>query len=236
MTDDIDDDENIADLFISFSFEVKMIRVISNVLVPSDFKVTASIERTESATDAEVELALTKWRYWFDHVVAKSVAFSTENDSALEIILDKDGTKRIGNIIMLTPEDPSDEVLGALFQGKMNALGVNKVVCAAIDITSDNMHGLSFTLAGNHASFLPETTEEWLGGPSYYPSPWWTRNDASSIDVIATDDTDKTTPPPWAYSLDFLDRASKAQNKARVSGRTPFTPTVINGGKPDDDE
>jgi hypothetical protein len=236
LSDIIDDDDgDETSLFITFTFNVKLIRIISSVMVPSEFKIIASIDRATDATDTEVEVALTKWRYWFEHVVSKSVSFSTDNDHALAMLLDEDGMKRVGNILMLTPEDPSDEVLGALFQAKMNALGVGKVICAAVDISSDNMHGLSFTLAGDHSTFLPSTTEEWLGSASVFENPWWTRNDASSVDVLATDDMDSTTPPTWAYSLDFLDRATQAQNKTKVAGRPQFNPTVIDGGIPDDE-
>lgn len=235
--DDFDDEEG-GELFINFAFDVKLIRAISNVLVPSEFSVSCSIERLEGASDADVELALIKWRYWFENIVSKSVVFDTNNDSAIAMMLDDTGAKRVGNIIMLSPDEPSDEIIGALFQAKMNALSGGKVVCVAIEIRSDNMHGLSFTLVGDHTSYLPETTEEWLGAPSFFHSPWWTRNDGSCIDVLVTEDTDTSAHPPWAMSLDFLDRSRSPQDRAKMAmpSRPSFSPTVIVGGKEDDDD
>lgn len=227
-----------TDLFINFTFEVSLIRVIANYLVASEFSISSSVERVEGTTDADFDYALTKWRYWFENAVNKCVAFDTNNDNALSILLDEDSAKRVGNVLMLTPDDPSDEVLGALFQSKMNALGGGKVICVAMEIQSSNMQGLSFTLVGDHAPYLPATTEAWLGGPSFYTTPWWTRDDGSCIDVLVTEDVDTSVRPPWAPSLDFLDRTRTQRDRTPVAlpGRQSFSPTIISGGKDDDDE
>lgn len=223
-----------CEFFITYDIDVRVIRLIQNVLVPTDLSLTAHIDRGETATDAEIELAISKIRYWFDNVVSKTIAFGRDNTTAFDMLLDDDGTPRIGNIFMMVPDDPRDELLGALFQCKMNALANGALVVEAIDIRSDNLDGLSFSLLGDHAVYLPATMEEWLGAPSYFDVPWWLRNDASTLDVYLSEDSDKTKKPAWAFSLDFLDKTKKAAPGAEAAVVRPsFQPQVIKGGKDD---
>jgi hypothetical protein len=202
-------------------------------LIPTELSVIANIERTEESTDAEVELGLSKVKYWFEHVINKTIAFGRDNLTALDMLLDDDGTPRVGNIFLMAPDDPIDEILGVLFQAKMNALSGGSFVVEAIDIKSDNLAGISFTLSGDHAAHLPQTMEEWLGGPSYFSVPWWLRDDASTLDAYSMDDSEEPKRPAWAYSLDFLDK-SKVGKPMETEGasviRPDFDLRVIQGG------
>lgn len=224
-----DDDSGMTDLFIMLALEVKLMRFIGNVLVPSTLVMNVAVDRGSEADDNDVELALAKWRYWLENVVTKSIAFCRDNSQAIDILLDDNGVNRTGNLFLLTPEEPSDELLGTLFQAKFNALGADNLLALSVEVTSDNLHGLSFTLIGDHSIYLPQTAEEFIGGPSFWERPWWHRNDASSIDIMKPEGDD-VTPPTWAYSLDFLDRQKKPP--VVLSQRPGFKPTVIDGGKP----
>jgi hypothetical protein len=228
----MDDGYDDIDLFISFNMEVKLMRFIGNVLVPSTLTLGVAVERGLDAEDTDVELALTKWRYWMDQIVSKSIVFSKDNSAALEILLDSNGVNRTGNLFVLVPGDPSDELLGAVFQAKFNALGQNALLALSMEVASDNHHGLSFTLIGDHSTYLPKTAEEFVGAPSFWEQPWWHRNDASSIDVVKPEGDDIKTPA-WAYSLDFLDRAGRMKGPV-ITKKPSFNPTVIDGGKPDE--
>lgn len=224
------------DFFITYSFEVILLRLIQNVIVPSHFIIGANLDRGETATDAEMELALAKCRYWFDNVVSKSIAFGRDNNVAFDMLIEDDGTPRVGNLFMMVPDVPSDEMLGVLFQAKMNALSRGAFIVEALEIKSDNMSGVSFTVVGDHAAYLPTTMDEWLAGPSYFEKPWWLRDDASTFDMYAMDETTRDQKPSWAFSLDFLDK-SKSDKPIKVEGasviRPSFQPQVIKGGKDD---
>ncbi len=224
----MDDDDNGPDLFISFSIDISLMRFIGNTLIPSLLSLNVAIERGEDADDNAIELALTKWRYYLDNIISKGIAFSKDNSQAMDILIDENGTSRTSNLFILTPQEPSDEMLGSLFQAKFNALGEGNLIASSVEIASDNLHGLSFTLIGDHSTFLPTTVEEYLGGPSFWEKPWWMRDDASSIDVLKM--SEDAPSPSWAYSLDFLDRTAKTKS---ILTRPVFRPTVIDGGKPD---
>ncbi len=222
-------DEDDTDFFISLALEVKLMRFIGRALVPSWLSMSVAVDRGDGSTDEQVEVALRKWRYFLDNIVSKSVAFCKDNDDALDILLDDNGINRTTNLFVLTPQEPSDEMLATLFQAKMNALGCGHLVAISVEIASDNLNGLSFTLLGDHAQYLPTTVEEYLG-PSFWEKPWWHRDDASSIDVRKIEDDQPT--PAWAYSLDFLERNASAMTSSVIAERAPFKPTVIDGGKP----
>lgn len=231
MSDDLD-------LFLSFSIDVKMIRLLNNILVPTELHLSASIERSEEASDYDMELGIAKCRYWLEHVVTKTIAFNKDNDLAVEMFIDPEArTPRVANIFMLTPGEPRDELLGMIFQAKLTALSGGAFTVEAMNVESDNLNGLCFTLGGNHAAvFLPTTMEAWLGAESYFDVPWWMRDDRSTLDVYLTEDADVTTPPAWASSLNFLDKRTKKVEDNMTVIRPEFKPTIIKGGKDEGDD
>lgn len=226
--------KNEAELFMTFVMDVKLIRMIGNVLVPTHLTISANLERCEGFSDYDMELGITKCRYWLEHVVSKTIAFNKENITAIDMFTDEETqVTRVGNMFMLTPDEPRDEVIGALIQSKMNALSKGAFIVEAISVETDNLNGLSFTLAGDHGIFLPQTMEEWLGAPSIFTVPWWMRDDRSTLDVYFVDG-DKTETPSWASSLDFLDkRTRKVEDQVAVL-RPDFKPTIVKGGKDDE--
>lgn len=225
------------DFFMTFSMEVKLIRMIGNTLVPSHLHVVASIDRNEGVGDYDLEVGIAKCRYWLEHIVSKTIAFHKENDVAIDAFTDSETRMtRVANMFMITPDEPRDEMLGTLFQAKMNALSSGAFTVVTINVESDNLNGLSFTLAGDHGVFLPQTMEEWLGAPSYFDVPWWMRDDRSTLDVYLLDENDRHQPPAWAASLDFLDKRTKKVEENVQIIRPEFKPTVIKGGKDDEDD
>lgn len=222
------------EFFLTYTFDVKLIRIIGTSLVPTELSVTANIVRSEDFEDSDVELGLSKCKYWFDTVVSRAIAFGVENATAYHMLVDDEGDPRVSNIFMMIPDEPRDEVLATVFQSKMNALSAGAFEVEAIDIRSDNLNGICFTLAGNHDEFLPSTMEEWVGGPSHFDVPWWKRDDASTLDVLLDEDGDKSKPPSWCYDLSFLDkRNAPAEKETAKIIHHVFKPTVVKGGKDD---
>lgn len=231
--DDFDDGDDCA-IFVSFALHVKLIRLLGTHLVPTDFQVSMSLARSEDAEDSAVELGIAKIRYWFDNIVGKTIAISYANPTALTMLLDEDGIPRLSNPFILCPDEPRDELMGALFQSKATALAGGAFMVVALDIQSDNLNGLAFTLSGDHSVFLPPTVEEWLGEKSFFETGWWTRDDASTFDVYISDTADRAKQPAWAYSLDFLDKSGKTAQKTVEAKVHTFKPIVIDGGKKDE--
>lgn len=221
------DDEEGESLFINYHMETRITRVIGNTIIPSKLVIRADVEPLENADDADLSLALTKIKFFFEQIVAKAIAYSVDNDYAQEMFIDDKGRNRTSNQIMTTPGEPNDEVLATIFQSKMNALAAGAMMFPLVEIKADNLLGLSFCFVGEARNVLP-TNEEWIGDRSYFDRPWWERNDASTLDVIPPPDADLTKTPAWAYSLDVLG-GPKAETGVVV--RPSFRPTVIDGGK-----
>lgn len=221
---DLDYDKN---LYVNYALEVKFIRVIDNVLLPTRLEVRAEVDVDPDASDDLINRAFTKIRFWFENIVAKCLVFSADNEAAIDMFINDQGTNRSGNMIMLTPSEPTDEHLAAIFQAKLNALAADTMLFGLIEIVSDNTVGLSFTFVGDGEACLP-TVPEWLGERYYFDKPWWSRDDASTLDVPPAPDADLSKTPPWAYSLDFL-HENTAQETVVI--RPEFRPTVIDGGK-----
>lgn len=224
--------DEIKTLFVNYSFDVRFVRVIENVLVPTRLEMRAEVDSDPDVSEDDLNKAFAKISFWIDNIVTKCVAFSAANAAAIDMFIDDKGVNRSGNLIMLTPDDPSDEHLATIFQSKLNALAGGTMEFGTIEIVSDNTAGLSFTFVGIGEDHLP-TVEEWLGDRYYFDKPWWSRDDASILDVPPTQDTDVSKPPAWAYSLDFIHQGS-AQDTVVI--RPEFRPTIIAGGKDDPED
>lgn len=220
------DDEQEA-IFITLNLETKIIRIVENTLIPSRLNIRADVSPREDITDVQLTHSMQKIKFWYEHIVSKSLAFDIGNDAAIGMIFDETGKNRSTNMIMFTPGDPTDELLAALFQSKMSALSNGMINFGLCEVKSDNHLGLAFTFVGEGTKVLPPM-KEWIGERSYFEKPWWERNDSSTLDVIPGMDADLTKPPAWAYSLDNIGQPPASPVVVRPS----FNPTVIPGGKP----
>jgi hypothetical protein len=225
----------ISDTMLEFNFKISLVRLLDNTFIPSRIKVRAQTFITDDADEEKIEAAFVKIEYWLDRIVNRSIAFSQGNPSALEMLIDQGGINRTANMLMLTPDDPVDQLLAVLFQSKFTALSAGALTFGAVRVSSDNVAGLSFTYMGDNEGMLP-TMEKWIGQKrSFFEVPWWERDDASTLDVRPLEDADLTKPPEWAYSLDFLLRADDEEDQKQPTILRPtFRPKIIDGGKKPD--
>jgi hypothetical protein len=227
----IDDDDDGEALFISFHTRISLIRLADNVMLPSRLHIRADVCPNDDVTEAQLNNVMTKVKFWFDSIVSRSIAFSSDNEEALGIVINDEGKNRTANVLMITPGDPTDDVLAALFQAKLNALGGDAVEFGLVEIKSDNPIGLSFTFVGDATKLLP-SMDRWMGERNYFDKPWWNRDDSSTLDVIPPEDADLTKTPKWAFSLDTMVETEK--DEAEIV-RPAFKPTIIDGGKKEDE-
>jgi hypothetical protein len=224
------DEEDAESLFINFHLETKITRCHGNTLIPSRLILRADVDPAADVEEEDLSLSLAKVKFWFENIVSKSIAFSTDNEAALEMFVGPDGMNRTGNLLMTTPGEPNDEVLATLFQAKMTALSNGAIFYPFVEVKSDNLIGLTFCFVGDARKVLP-TMPEWIGDRTYFDKPWWERNDASTLDIVPPPGADLNVKPAWAYSLDALG-GPKQENGIVV--RPAFKPTVIPGGKDKD--
>lgn len=192
------DDDDEGTLFTTYTVEFSMVRVINSVVVPSRFTLTAGINIIEGD---DVANAMAKIEHFFDDVVSPCIAMSSENAAATSAFI-ADGKARFVNPLMITPRDPSDAHLCAIFQAKIEALAGDAFSVGTIDVCADTSRGLAFAYTGVWEDYLP-TMEEWLGGkPSWFDVPWWNRDDASTLDSIKPEGADPAIKPSWAYDID----------------------------------
>lgn len=208
-------------VYVSYNFKTSINRLVENILVPSMLAVKCEVE----ILDLErVDVALRKIEYWLDYYVRNAIAISASNTNGFDMILDENKTPRLQNSLMITPGEPTDEHLAMIFQSKLQALGCDNLMFGAITVSSDDSAGLVFTYVGDSESELP-TMENWISAPTWFDKPWWRRDDASMIDTQAPDGSDLTETPPWAHSLDFLEKIGN--NPEAIIIKADFEPKII---------
>jgi hypothetical protein len=217
------------DMIVQHSFEVSFTRIIGDIVIPTRLSVKAEVAIDDTTTDENVDLLMTKVQYWIDHCMARSVIFCPANTLALEMMLDGEGSPRTSNLLMLTPDEPSDDHLAVILQAKLSALGDDMLIFGSVELKSDNSSGLTFTYIGDNEDILP-SMGDWVPGPNWFSVPWWHRNDVSMIDTVPSPDTDLTDTPGWATNFDFL---TKRETASAVIVKGEFRPQVIDGGKRD---
>ncbi|RYD61965.1 MAG: hypothetical protein EOP83_15805, partial [Verrucomicrobiaceae bacterium] len=99
MSDIIEDDDEDA-LYISFTMDTKMMRLNEETFVPSKISIRADVNPEEEMSETEITLALSKIRFFYENIVTKCIAFSYDNEHAMEILINEEGKNRTGNILM----------------------------------------------------------------------------------------------------------------------------------------
>ena len=229
---DIDHDDDDVNIIIDFSHKVSLVRFLGDTMVPARLKMRAEVFASETAQEIDFDITFAKIKFWFETVVSRSVAFSRTNSTAMNMLVNELGKPRVVNHLMVTPFEPTDEHLAVLFQSKMGALSKHTIEFGGVRVEAEDA-GLVFTYIGDWREDLP-TMDNWFAiKPYYFDSPWWQRDDASTLDVIAADaELDK--PPNWAYRLDFIENAIRpkpSEKPETVVIRGAFRPKIIPGGK-----
>lgn len=226
-----DEDYEAIDCITFFNWTSTFVRVIDNVIIPSTIKFRIEFLPDDDATEESIETAFRRIRYWLEAVVNKSIVFAHHNVGAIKMFFDENGSNnRVINTLVVTPEEPDDVHLAALFQAKLRAIANGAMDFGRVDIQSDNSIGLTHTFVSESFEVLPDA-DEWFAERRYFDKPWWDRNDASTIDTVPAADADLSVRPQYAFTFDFLDQ----QKQQPVSGtivRPEFRPKVIDGGKP----
>lgn len=224
---------------VKLALEFKAIKVVGSKLVPTTWKMNAEVlyEEDDSGEDEEgdleIKIGIAKIKYWLDNFVNNCVMFDVGNEWAMRALFDEDDACDIDNNIMMLPYTPQDDLIAELFHSKMNALGGQKLKFGIIELSSDDVLGLSYMFTGEGEMNLPEITE-WVGERSYYDKPWWARDDASTADIIPGEDDDLSDNPFESLNLDFIRQSFKRQAGVdAVVIRPNFKPTVLDGGKSD---
>jgi hypothetical protein len=231
------EDEDI-NVIIDFTHRTSLIRFLGDAMLPVRVRLRTDVFASETAKEIDFDITFAKIRFWFESVVSRSVVFARSNTNAASILMSEAGRPRVANNLMITPFEPTDEHLAVLFQSKMGALSGGTVEFGNVRVEPDDA-GLVFTYVGDWHDDLPEMKDWFNAKPYYFEQPWWCRDDASTLDVIAHG-ADPRERPGWAYSLDFIEqairpKAEKGKKKDEVVIRGAFRPKIITGGRTTDE-
>jgi hypothetical protein len=243
MFDDDDETDDGVNVLIDFTQKVSMVRMMGNAIAPARFTIKAEVLPSPDAREIDFDIAFAKIKFWFETVVSRTIVFCRSNTLALAMFTDSDGKPLVINHLMISPHEPTDEHLGAVFQSKMSALSGGTMNFGVVRVNSESQSGLVWSYVGDWKDDLPDM-ENWFNKkPYYFTVPWWARGDVSTIDMIGKGVTDFSQPPPWAFNLDFIEAAIRPHTPDTIEdGTTPseplenvvirgaFHPKVIEGG------
>jgi len=226
--------EEYPEFIVKLNLTFKAIRVLDNRLIPTTWKIHTEVIYDEEAQesvdfDVEVKTTIGKINYWLDNLVSGSLIFSRDNDWPYMSFFDEDGRCTAGNVVTITPEDPTDDHLAEIIHSKFNAFGGDHIQFGIVELESDDTTGLSFMFTGDGQMNLP-FMEEWVGPHAYFDRPWWARDDGSTYDVIPPEDADLSIRPESSIDLDFI--RARFRKQMGISGnivRPTFKPEVIKG-------
>jgi len=230
----MDEEEN--GLMIEVEFNTKLIRLINNSFIASNFLIRAElIPLVEKPNHDEFDISMSKCRFWIDNIFSRCIAFYKGNTDAAKILLDENGNNLSSNHLMITPMEPTDDHIACLLQSKLSALSNDQFTFGSVKVRSDSANGLIFRFLGDSDDVLP-SMKEWIGERTYFEEPWWKRDDVSTLDVIPSEDADLNDKPDWASNLDALVQALRGSNEPVKIMKADFKPKIIHGGKDDKDK
>jgi hypothetical protein len=229
-------DEDSVNVTIDFCHRVNLIRYLGNTMAPIRLNMRAEVFPSETAEEIDFDVTFSKIKFWLETVISRSIVFCRTNTTAMEMLLSETGKPKVVNHLMVTPFEPTDEHIAVLLQSKMGAFAKGAIEFGCIRVESED-GGLVFTYVGDWQDDLPKMDDWFAVKPYYFPVPWWERDDASTMDMIAVD-ADINQLPAWAYRLDFIDAAIRPAAPVKpvdeVVIRGAFRPKVIVGGSNDE--
>ena len=178
----------------TFRTDFNIIRLLENRLVASNFEFSADIDLDGSADPSEQYKALESMRRWVIDIVDKSIVFCPSSDISPVLL------QSLQNNIMITPDDPYDQLLLVLMCSKLNAIGAKVAHITKCQLISDLGDGFGNWFEGDTSDTLP-TISEWLGDRTFFDKPWWNRSDGSAIDIWAGPDDDISIKPDILINL-----------------------------------
>lgn len=223
-------DEDDVNVIIDFSHKIHVIRYLGDIMLPARLKLRAEVFASETAQEIDFDITFAKIKFWLEMVVSRAVIFSRTNLTAMSMLVNENGQPRVSNPLMVTPYEPTDEHLAVLLQAKMAALSGGTIEFGGVRVAPED-GGLVFTYVGSWRDDLP-TMDDWFDvKPYYFELPWWRRDDASSVDVMA-DGADVSELPAWAYKIDFIEKALRPKNNEPADVvKGAFRPKIISGGR-----
>lgn len=151
-----------------------------NEIVTATLNATASAPLDGNANMVEpFERAKSHWHRWIDNHVDHSLHLSAD-DPLLEWFASRE-SHRLARILV-TPGDPTTELLAVCMMSKLNALLTadgGRLVCTAIRIEETPTNAVTFD--GDPLAFLPRSAKE---------HPWWLRADMTVNDLLLASESE----------------------------------------------
>jgi hypothetical protein len=233
----MDEDDDTPMITQRFHFNAQATRYIDNAVFPFIIEARALFDY-HSENEDEIVFCLEKIQYWIDHVLDNSVMFSVSNKTARSIFLSENQAP--DNMMIITPDDPDDDMFLAVVLAKLQALGGDHITFGSLELTRPNRMGISsiiFNGADKEPCSLLPSGEDWFGDAPrrYFDKPWWERDDGSSFDALPSDNQDHTVRPAWAFDFEFLrEKHPITPNRPKPTpptGGVGFVAKIIDGGK-----
>lgn len=212
-----------GEILLNYKNHFDAMRIMDKKMLIANWEVTFDVMLLDTDDDFDLTYIVTKINYFFDVLLHDCIMFSADNEWASEMI------SECANNFVLTPGEPTDDLLTILLYNKLNRLVGDSVEIGYLEVSSNHSGGLSFIYTGELTDSLPDI-KEWVDGKYYFNEPWWNRDDASTFDLKPDEDDDLSIPPKFAYKLDFLSEPVKSKGKAKVV-KPDFKPKVIHGAK-----
>lgn len=226
MSHDLPDDEDMSMTMLTFKFMI--IRSFGNTIDARQASMKIELLRDDDDHSQEdFELLISRCRTWFSEVVSNSLIFSINNTYAFKCIFE-DGIQVSNNFPMITPGDPTDDMLCMMFQAKLNAFAEGMAASFGVvelHTVRPPMDDITSVYCGWAYDDLPAMVD-WIGEKAYHTAPWWARNDGSTMDLVPDPEDDLLTPPEQGYDMSYL-TSRYSRKSAEVVIPSAFNPKVI---------
>ena len=205
----------------------RLMRLLGNTIIASDCEIECQLMLNIEADIDEAHLRLAGIKMWLEDFVDGSIAYcpDTVMDATWIDYLDN-------NTIMVPGNEPLDHILTMLFHKKISAISDHTITVKRTQLITDTSHGFSSTVSGSSKDWLPSMTE-WIGPRHFHKTPWWYRQDASSIDLQPGPNDDLSIIPDLGMNIiDMLrpdddDDTPPVEKKAADVVRPKFVPRLV---------
>lgn len=168
---------------MTFDVELSGIRIFDNILIPApvnlEFEfIPLMAHKNDFKNKVLQDMAFDKINFWVNEICHGSVYVSSQNEWGVE------AASQMGNNIILTPDDPMDDLLAILFHAKISAICSDMFLIKGIKLDGFPNSRVKYTFVLNEEGYPLPNMEEFIGIKSMSPC-WWNRDDPTTFDLPA---------------------------------------------------
>lgn len=198
---------------MTFSISLEGIRIFDNILIPSPLNLEFEflpIRARKNNLENQIlqDMTYEKMTFWLDNVCPGSVYVSSTNIWGLDMATE------LGNNLVMTPDEPMDDLLAILFHAKISAILKDYFIIQNMRVDGFPASRVKYDFVLTNEGYPLPNMVDFIGDEAREKEPcWWHRSDPTTFDLPEEVKESIDSPSIQLYSNLSFDEIEKSYEK-----------------------